>query len=441
MWWKRLLFISTIAVAISGTHGGYFGCIESPTFPGDGFDNDCDLRVDEEIENGIDDDGDGLIDEDLRFCVAPQNVPGDQADNDCDGLIDEEIEDGIDNDGDGRIDEDLYLCIESPAWAGDGKDNDCDGRVDEESQNGEDDDGDGLIDEDTSTCFAGKQRYGDGVDNDCDGRVDEEVQNGIDDDRDGLIDEDMSSCFESVTHPDDGLDNDCDYRVDEELPNGLDDDGDGRIDEDVVIGPPGCAMDLVFVLDGSWSIGEIVFDEIKQYILETIEFLETDNYNVGVAVMTYGGGGAGTCVPEMSITLGGYGNQTELANYITTSVNFTGGLTPTTQAMYTMQRRISYRENMTRVGVIFTDGRAQSSVSNRNINETEELLAEAVEEALGDGFEMYSVGASIVDAFVKLDGLSLLTNSTDRVLIFRDHPPKYLAYRIRLDNCVEEEEG
>ena len=35
--------------------------------------------------------------------------PGDEIDNDCDGLIDEEIRDGKDNDGDGEIDEDLAL--------------------------------------------------------------------------------------------------------------------------------------------------------------------------------------------------------------------------------------------------------------------------------------------------------------------------------------------
>ena len=38
-------------------------------------------------------------------------TPGDGFDNDCDAKIDEEIKDGIDNDGDGRIDEDLDLVI------------------------------------------------------------------------------------------------------------------------------------------------------------------------------------------------------------------------------------------------------------------------------------------------------------------------------------------
>ncbi|XP_055872276.1 uncharacterized protein LOC106067928 isoform X2 [Biomphalaria glabrata] len=41
-------------------------CHTSPTVPGDLVDNDCDKRIDEEIEDNKDDDDDGYIDEDLR---------------------------------------------------------------------------------------------------------------------------------------------------------------------------------------------------------------------------------------------------------------------------------------------------------------------------------------------------------------------------------------
>ena len=34
--------------------------------PGDGIDNDCDGKIDEEIKDGNDDDNDKLIDEDLQ---------------------------------------------------------------------------------------------------------------------------------------------------------------------------------------------------------------------------------------------------------------------------------------------------------------------------------------------------------------------------------------
>lgn len=79
----------------------------------DGIDNDNDGRIDEELINGVDDDGDGRIDEDTvldRRGIAGIATEYDFAwgiDNDGDGRIDEEAYNGIDDDGDGRIDEDL----------------------------------------------------------------------------------------------------------------------------------------------------------------------------------------------------------------------------------------------------------------------------------------------------------------------------------------------
>ncbi|XP_052083796.1 uncharacterized protein LOC127721164 [Mytilus californianus] len=45
-------------------------------------------------------------------CSISITVPGDIIDNDCDGLIDEELKDGKDNDGDGKLDEDLATYVE-----------------------------------------------------------------------------------------------------------------------------------------------------------------------------------------------------------------------------------------------------------------------------------------------------------------------------------------
>ena len=38
-------------------------CVPSVGGPGDGADNDCDLNVDEELYNSVDDDHDGVVDE------------------------------------------------------------------------------------------------------------------------------------------------------------------------------------------------------------------------------------------------------------------------------------------------------------------------------------------------------------------------------------------
>ena len=40
-------------------------CRKTKPEAGDGIDNDCDGKVDEEIRNGKDDDGDGFVDEDI----------------------------------------------------------------------------------------------------------------------------------------------------------------------------------------------------------------------------------------------------------------------------------------------------------------------------------------------------------------------------------------
>jgi len=93
----------------------YTACIPSPekAYPGDGIDNDCDGRIDEEYynDNGVDEDGDGDVDEtDRARCKPSRMKKDDKIDNDCDGRVDEEKENGKDDDEDGKIDEDTGGC-------------------------------------------------------------------------------------------------------------------------------------------------------------------------------------------------------------------------------------------------------------------------------------------------------------------------------------------
>ena len=122
------------------------------------------------VEVVVDDDGDGLVDED------PVNL----VDDDGDGLLNEDPPNGIDDDRDGLVDEDG-----------------ADAQFD--------DDGDGLLNEDglmtgdlifdetiregykLTPFFRDPPEYGD---DDYDGRFNEDPPNGIDDDGDGLVDED-----------------------------------------------------------------------------------------------------------------------------------------------------------------------------------------------------------------------------------------------------------
>jgi hypothetical protein len=291
--------------------------------------------------NGVDDDGDGVVDDNGDGFIPSTSLPRgatslgyalrivrEQPDGnllyDPEPYVDEEISNGLDDDGDGLIDEDCRLYsvrigpgTYRPLLAGDGLDNDGDGQVDEEifdfqdkatvNRAGQGGAPDGLIDEDCGLArfpwsparfappddkfswqvFAGvipdmdvpqlskdHQLYsramsgdlGDGVDNDGDGRIDEELPNGLDDDGDGLVDEDCIAGPSAgwrrveilITWGGDGIDNDGDTKrvhpqgltsiprrgnapllygpvtwgIDEEARDGLDNDLDGRIDED-----------------------------------------------------------------------------------------------------------------------------------------------------------------------------------------------------------------
>lgn len=167
-------------------------------------------------------------------------------DDDGDGLIDEDPVDVVDDDGD-------YLYNEDPV---DQFDNDEDGLADEDPVNGVDDDGDGLIDEDPV----------DFIDNDKDGLVNEDGPDPqFDNDGDGFLNEDglrtggtiheldLRDFYEQAPffrHPDaesaaadpQGTgygwgDDDRDTRFNEDPLDGLDNDGDGLVDEDPA-GPP-----------------------------------------------------------------------------------------------------------------------------------------------------------------------------------------------------------
>ena len=105
-----------------------------PLFPR--IDEDTAFDMDEDGDHGIDgidDDGDGFIDEGFG-----------NSDDDEGGFADEDPLDGVDNDGDGNIDEDISADSNADGAPGiDGMDDDGDGQIDE----GEvwDDDEDGTI--------------------------------------------------------------------------------------------------------------------------------------------------------------------------------------------------------------------------------------------------------------------------------------------------------
>jgi len=195
---------------------------------------ECDARQPEnEICNGLDDDCNGLIDDGNldagiecetgelgvcgmghMFCVSgmqsclrdiePTNETCDGLDNDCDGLIDEDLEyvgkvcstgsPGICAYGTWQCVSGLEIC--QPEEFGieeicDGADNDCDGLIDEDLINA------------CGACGPLPEEICDGIDNDCNGEIDE-----------GLLN-DCGECGETPEEVCDGVDNNCDGNTDE----------------------------------------------------------------------------------------------------------------------------------------------------------------------------------------------------------------------------------
>ena len=244
----------------------------------DGLDNDCDGLVDEDL--GTKSCGLGICQHTVNVCT--QGVP---AVCDPGEGAEDELCDGLDNDCDGKVDEEMAVlacgkgqCFHSTPSCVGGVEYQCDpfAGATKEVCDGQDNDCDGTTDEDlgTTTCGLGQCEHT--VDNCLNGAfqicnplagASAEICDNLDNDCDSIIDEDQgtTTCGIGVcqhTVPDcvagqpnlcepldgavdeecDGLDNDCDEEVDEDFPDtdedgtadcmDNDDDGDSALDGD-----------------------------------------------------------------------------------------------------------------------------------------------------------------------------------------------------------------
>jgi Putative metal-binding motif/PKD domain len=311
----------------------------------DGIDNDCNQLVDEKFELGKVCSvgigacasqgkracaGDQLSAQCTALPLKPSAESCDGIDNDCDGLVDEDVcvtappdagaasDAGLPNDaGTGPVDGGVGSCVPGLEEC-DGIDNDCDGKVDDIEAKPCDTGLLGACGAGSYGCDAkglacipqtvGRAEICNDVDDDCNGKVDDGIicscnpnggevcDNKLDDDCDGAIDAKDSDCTQSCVPASreycyDGVDNDCDGAIDDKdtdccayegpeiCTDGKDNDCDMYADgQDTECQPQGvpadsCANPGTIQL-GSWVTS--YFDEAKSDIVSSCYDLGVD---------------------------------------------------------------------------------------------------------------------------------------------------------------------
>ncbi|XP_068160699.1 collagen alpha-1(XXI) chain [Antennarius striatus] len=149
-------------------------------------------------------------------------------------------------------------------------------------------------------------------------------------------------------------------------------------EEDVRAGCSTAVNDLVYIVDGSWSVGSSDFDKAKQWLINITSQFDISAHYTQVGVVQY------SDTPRLEIPLGKHQGGADLIQAIQ-SVDYLGGNTQTGRAIkfavnhvFSSSQRANRVKN--RIAVVVTDGKSQDDVVDASM------------EARAQGITVFAVG-------------------------------------------------
>uniref|UniRef100_A0A3B4TAH4 Si:dkey-225n22.4 n=1 Tax=Seriola dumerili TaxID=41447 RepID=A0A3B4TAH4_SERDU len=146
----------------------------------------------------------------------------------------------------------------------------------------------------------------------------------------------------------------------------------------VCVGCSTAVNDLVYIVDGSWSVGFSDFDTAKQWLINITSQFDISSHYTQVAVIQY------SDTPRLEISLGRHQGGADLIQAIQ-SITYLGGNTQTGRAIkfavdhvFPSSQRVSQVKN--RIAVVVTDGKSQDDVVDASM------------EARAQGITVFAVG-------------------------------------------------
>ncbi|XP_067844647.1 collagen alpha-1(XII) chain [Heptranchias perlo] len=159
--------------------------------------------------------------------------------------------------------------------------------------------------------------------------------------------------------------------------------------------------DLVFLVDGSWSVGRANFRKIREFIYSLVSAFEIGDDKTKVGIVQY------SSDTRTEFNLNRYDQKQDLLNAIT-NLPYKGGNTMTGDAInYLVQNTFTAaagaRKSYPKIAVIITDGKSQDSVT------------ESAEDLRNIGVEVFILGIKGAD----LDELQLIGSSPLNKHVFK----------------------